>query len=289
MKSFSAAGGRKARANEELARAAIVVPLYREGLTSEEEISLRHLEHYLGKYDRYLVTPKSLKTSRRGFGNKQFEDDFFKSTKTYSALMLSKKFYETFSDYSYVLIYQLDALVFSDQLLQWCDAGYDYVGAPWLKGAEDAPVVDVPTVGNGGFSLRKVESFLRVLNSANYYVEPGVYWQNLCAGRSKPFQYLNLPRKYLKRVNMFNGVRWETARWTEEGWSKYGPNEDLFWSYEATKYYPEFSIAPAEEAVRFAFEVCPRECFEMSNYMLPFGCHAWAKYDKEFWEPYLLR
>ncbi len=288
MRNYSEVGGQKARVSEELRPVAIAVPLYREELTSEEEISLRHLEHFLGKYDKYLITPKSLRAHRQGFEKKRFKNDFFKSTRTYSALLLSKEFYETFSDYSYVLIYQLDALVFSDQLLEWCDAGYDYVGAPWLVGV-NAPHVTAPTVGNGGFSLRKVESFLRVLNSTNYCVEPDIYWENFCAGKSKHVRYLNLPRRYLKRLKIFNGVEWEAARWTKGGWSSHGPNEDLFWSYEAVKYDPKFRIAPVEEAVRFAFEVSPRECFEMSNHTLPFGCHAWAKYDKEFWEPYLLR
>jgi hypothetical protein len=47
-------------------------------------------------------------------------------------------------------------------------------------------------------------------------------------------------------------------------------------------------IAPLEVALRFAFEANPRICYEMNNYEIPFGCHAWEKYDKEFWLPYLL-
>ena len=51
----------------------------------------------------------------------------------------------------------------------------------------------------------------------------------------------------------------------------------------------EFSIAPFETALKFSFEVAPRQCFEMNNQSLPFGCHAWARYDRSFWEPYLIK
>jgi hypothetical protein len=39
----------------------------------------------------------------------------------------------------------------------------------------------------------------------------------------------------------------------------------------------------------FSFEVAPRYCFKMNRERLPFGCHAWSKYDQEFWEPFLLK
>jgi hypothetical protein len=69
---------------------------------------------------------------------------------------------------------------------------------------------------------------------------------------------------------------------------KAGGNEDHFWSDEAVKYFPDFKVASIEEGLRFAFEVAPRLCFEMNNRTLPFGCHAWYKFDRTFWEPYLL-
>ena len=100
---------------------------------------------------------------------------FFGSTAATNRLMLSREFYGTFSHYSYILIYQLDALVLSDQLVQWCETGLDYVGAPWLK-CEVTPWVNEPAVGNGGFSLRKVPSFLEVLSSNKYSVDPETYF-----------------------------------------------------------------------------------------------------------------
>lgn len=259
---------------------AIVVPTYKQHLTSDEKISLNHLTHFLGDYPKYLLAPKSLKVNYQGFQFKRFDDKFFQSTATYSDLMLSKRFYEAFSKYKYVLIFQLDALVFSDQLVQWCQTDLDYIGAPWLRGSK-VNHVEIPTVGNGGFSLRKVESFLKVLNSSVTGVGSNVHWEAFRANRPAFGRLLELPRKIAKQFKMFNGVGWETLT--------YRLNEDVFWSLEASKYYPEFKIASVSDGFRFAFEVFPRRCFALNNHTLPFGCHAWAKYDRSFWEPYLLK
>ena len=48
-------------------------------------------------------------------------------------LMLSPFFYESFLDFKYVLIHQLDVFIFKDELNYWCNQNYDYIGAPWFK------------------------------------------------------------------------------------------------------------------------------------------------------------
>jgi hypothetical protein len=259
---------------------AVVVPLSnRATLTPDEEISLRHLTHFLGRYDKYFVAPRSMEFGRTGFGVVRFDDRFFGSVDANRALMFSREFYGAFREYEYILLYHLDALVFSDQLEQWCEAGFDYIGAPWFNEWE-SPDGGFYRVGNGGFSLRRVSSFLAVMNSRQYRVDPEHYWSKHFAGRPRHVQLLNLPRRYLKRVRMFNNVRREMDS------VKY--NEDRFWSRRAEHYYPDFRIAPVEVGLRFAFECAPRFCFEQNGRTLPFGCHAWPRYDRAFWEPYLL-
>ncbi|HEX9665705.1 MAG TPA: DUF5672 family protein [Thermodesulfobacteriota bacterium] len=263
---------------------AVVVPLSdRKELTTEEGISFRHLMRFLGKYDKYLVVPKSLQVDNPDFGIKRFDERFFGSPAAHAKLMLSPKFYGAFTEYKYILLYHLDSLVFSDQLIDWCETDLDYIGPPWLN-CPDSPWVKVPRVGNSGFSLMKIESFLKVIYSPGYRVEPAKYWEDFCASNPRYIQYLNLPRKYLKRLKIFNGIRWEIFRWL-----KAERNSDIFWSDEAVKYYPEFKIASFETGLRFAFEVAPRLCFELNNHKLPFGCHAWYRYDRDFWGPYLLK
>ncbi|MBC2724593.1 MAG: hypothetical protein HGJ97_18375 [Desulfosporosinus sp.] len=267
---------------------AVVVPMsMRKELTQEEKISLRHLEHYLGNYDKFMVVPKSLKVQYNGFGLKPFDDKFFGSAEAHKRLILSSSLYEAFADYQYILFYHLDALVFSDQLIEWCKSGYDYIGAPWIE-HEEAPYAHLKyyngKVGNGGFTLKKIDSMLKVLNSKQYHTDPCEYWSINYGEKPMPIRMLNIYKKLLKTLGVRNNVRWEIR----QRWMRQRVSVELFWADRAKHYYPKFRIPPVETAVKFAFECVPRYCYEVNGNKLPFGCHAWQRYDPAFWEPYLL-
>lgn len=267
---------------------AVVVPItQREHLTADEEISLHHLLEYLAPYPKYFVAPETGGVAHPGFSVKRFSNQFFGSALAHDSLMLSREFYDAFSQYEFILDYHLDSLVFSDKLEDWCAAGVDYIGAPWIK-SKQSPWVDIPRVGNGGFSLRRVKSFLGVFDSAVPSELPDEYWAKTYAELPLSQRARNLPKKYLKRLSCFNNVTWELKQRCAilDGTR---PGEELFWSDRAVHYCPEFKVASYDEGLRFAFEVEPRKCFEMNGFKLPFGCHAWARYDRDFWEPYLLR
>lgn len=269
-------------------RVAVVIPVGRAEVGPDEETSYRHLERHLGAYDRFLVAPQHLDVRRPGYGVRHFPDHYFGSTEAYSKFMLSRDLYRAFADYEYMLVYHQDALVFSDQLLAWCDKGYDYIGPPWMPSVFTP--VHRPTVGNGGFSLRKVASFLRVLESRairrTHWVDPDTYWARVSADWSPAQRLLRRPQKYLKHLYAFNNV----ARTLERGFEAGNPvSEDVFWSHDAARFYPAFTVAPVEDALRFGFEGEPRQCYEAIGRVLPFGCHAWYKVDRAFWEPFLDR
>jgi uncharacterized protein DUF5672 len=229
-----------------------------------------------------------------GFELRRFPDHYFVSDIAYSALLVTPEFYEAFVDYRFILIYQLDSLVFADSLLDWCAKGYDYIGAPWFDvdfGAGfSVDFSEHPAVGNGGFSLRRVDAFLDVLASRRLWLDPAEYWAHVCSWSGR-LRYAHIHQKVLGRSAYFNGVRSETRHWIE------GTNtsrlcaghEDLFWSLIAQHYLPGFRIAPADDALGFSFELHPQRCFELNGHKLPFGCHAWGKYDRTFWGPHLLR
>jgi hypothetical protein len=266
---------------------AIIVPTsFRQDFTPDEEIALRHLDHYLGKYDRYFITPEGTSFSRKGYQTAAFPRKYFGSAHAHARLQLSEDLYLRFQDYKYVLTYHTDALVLSDALEEWCETDVDYIGAPWLH-CDDSPWVTRPRVGNGGFALMKVQSFLNVIRSPLRSVDPDEFWKEFKATNPAYRRWLHLPRKYLKRLPVFNNVLWETRWWTSrrDGTA----NGDYFWADEAVKYWPDFKVASVEQGLRFAFEVAPRMCYEMNGRRLPFGSHAWPKYDRTFWEPYLLR
>lgn len=264
--------------------AAVVVTLsHKTTYTPDEEQSFRHVRHYLARYDKYVLVPESHQGVYPGLIPKRFPDRYFGSARAHGSLLLSEAFYRAFLDYEYILIYHLDALVFSDRLLEWCLAGYDYIGAPWLL-SPDTPQITEQKVGNGGFSLRRVRSFLRVLGSRTYFVDPDEYWRRYAARTGPLMRWLNSPRKYLKRLVPLNDVHWH-VRWALRG----DVHEDRFWAEYATHYDPAFRIAPVEVAMRFAFEAEPRACFARIGNQMPFGAHRWTKFDRAFYEPSLLQ
>ncbi len=264
---------------------AIVVPMSnRVELTQEEEISKRHLIHHLNNYDKYLLVPDNLEISFPGFQNINLSPKYFGNIDAHNSLLLSEIYYESFSEYEFLLVYHLDSLVFSDQLIEWCERGFDFIGAPWIK-HKDARYSGNKAfegkVGNGGFCLKRVESFLKVFSSSELSVDPEKYWQNYCSSRSKLVQILNYPRKIMKQFGFRNNSKWERIN--------YRYSEEHFITNRAEHYYSDFKIADVKTALKFSFECVPRYCFEQNNYHLPFGCHAWHKYDRSFWEPYLLK
>lgn len=268
-------------------RVAVVVPMHnRNELTPDEQISFRHLTHYLKDYDKYLIAPESLSIDLPGCAVRKFGNEYFGSGVANTRLLLSEHFYASFSEYQYMLIYHLDALVFSDQLRAWCDAGLDYIGPPWIPCA-DSPWVKEARVGNGGLSLRRIDSFLKVCRSRIHWMDPEEYWKSQIARQPSYMQALLLPKKIIKQFSYFNNARREMNQWhlRLDG----SRNEDHFWSDRAKHYMPEFKVATVEMGLRFAFEVAPRLCFELNHECLPFGCHAWPRYDRDFWEPYLLK
>ncbi len=263
---------------------AVAIPLSSTpSITAAEHISLHHLLHHLGGYDRYFIVPEETEFSHPAAQNRYFAHQYFGSAQAHSKLLLSADFYKVFLDYEYILIYHLDALVFSDQLTEWCLRGYDYIAPPWVK-HDQTPYAGMPKfegkVGNGGFSLRKVESFIRVINSNKRYLHPDAFWREFSKNKSTFQKIVNLPKKYLRYLPWRNNARREIAEKISI--------EDMFWANRGGYYYPGFTVAPVEVALQFAFECVPQYCFEINEHRLPFGCHAWEKYDRSFWEPYLL-
>ena len=263
-------------------RVAVTVPLasYPE-LSPDEEISLRHLRHYLGAYDRFVLAPESMDVPHDDFEIIRFPDRYFGSANAHTRFIMTPGYYETFRDYEFILTYQLDALVLSDELLDWCDAGLDFVSAPNYGLADH---FSMPC--SGGFALRRVESFLKVFYSDRFAVDPDEYWRRLSAGKPLASRLLNLPRKYLKRMRRFNNVQRDIDLFLQE---TNGPLlEDEFFVLKGPRYNPDFKLPSIETALRFAFDEHPRAAFDLAGGRLPFGAHAWFKQDREFWAPYLL-
>ncbi len=162
----------------------ICIPIYKNTLSPLEKASLKQLNKILGNYPRVFFAPETLDFDFGIYGEgiqiERFPDYYFSSVISYSALLLSKAFYQRFIDYEYMLVYQTDAFVFEDRLQEFCNLDYDYIGAPVEK-ANPFWYFIGGRVGNGGLSLRKISSALRMLEkwptiAANTPLE-GVFWQ----------------------------------------------------------------------------------------------------------------
>lgn len=177
----------------DLADIIIVIPVYSEKLNSPELASLRQVKRVLKHYKICFVAPSRMRKFllSRGYIAEFFKNEMFESVETYSELLLTPEFYNRFIQYKYMLIYQLDAFVFSDKLLDFCQLGYDYIGAPWKR--YDFSYLNVK-VGNGGFCLRRIEACKRMVengkllndwrNSSNDYLLAEDQFFAYCAGRN---------------------------------------------------------------------------------------------------------
>ena len=261
-------------------RVAIVIPYHKKTISKTEETSIKQLTKFLGSYDKFLVLPESIKKVSFKIPGVvkiiNFPNEYFTSVPKYCEMLNTKWFYDKFLNYEYILIYQLDVLVFSNQILEWCNKAYDFIGAPFfnpLIGKLSFKPGHPVSGGNGGFSLRKVSSFLKVIDLA----------EKLATRTST--------NPIIRKLWFLTAVLTNRSHkiWLDAVPQIYPFNEDGFWSYEAPKYYNKFKVADFKEALKFSFEKEPRKCFELNNHQLPFGCHAWSKYDPEFWNKFILK
>lgn len=242
----------------------VIVPVYNGRLKTYERISLEQNRKILGAYPFVFIHPAGLDIGDilkefPGCGAKAFDDKYFSSISGYNRLMMSPEFYRSFTDTDYLLICQLDAYVFRDELMDWCKKGYDYIGAPWLvpelfrltpfrqwrKRFHSRRRTEKDfKVGNGGFSLRKVSSHLRAVEQLQHVIDA-----------------------HLAKPGFFS-------------------NEDLFFAIEVNKNGMGFSYPDYKEALQFSFDKYPALCFKENHHRLPFGCHAWYKEKmRVFWFP----
>ena len=255
----------------------VAIPIYKTELSAAEALSIARSVDILGHQTLYFIGPARLSayldalSHRYGqrIGFKTFDDRFFSGIAGYNSLMRSADFYRVFSNHSHLLIAQTDALVLSDQLNLWCERDFSYIGAPWfVGGSEPRQPLEFFGVGNGGFSLRKVSDFLRVLST------PRRIPNFLKSGSSDKAAIRSLARK-LKH-------EWWFAYNVEPFFPS--SNEDFFWGMLVPAVFPFFRVPKPEVALGFAFEVEPRLLYEMNHHELPFGCHAWERCDPGFWE-----
>jgi hypothetical protein len=259
-------------------RPIIIIPVYREADTEFDLVSLTHLRQFLSGYEITAVGPPRLEWHRDEFAYQEFPGEFFGSRDDYNRLMLSESFYRKFSAFSHMLIYQLDALVFRDELDYWCRQPFDYIGATFYRDLIEQvdkykwPYAKVACC-NGGFSLRRIDTFLTHLTRRPSTARAALANLARLKVRSslRLLQYRNHlnPQRYLPHESL---------------------NEDVYYGVFSQAIGPPLRIPSPEISNLFAYENIPDAVFERAGRVLPFGCHAWYKTDAslQFWLPHLL-
>jgi hypothetical protein len=262
-------------------KVAIVIPVYKEELSSSEQSSLHNVLHILHNYEVVFCCPQSLHTHQyeniskeynTAFQKITFADFHFKNIRSYNAMLLSGFFYEAFLQWDYILLHQLDAWVFKDSLNYWCEQGYDYIGAPWFYKFANSKASHpmLPWAGNGGFSLRKTASSLQLVQQLEQHASPFksrllLLWLAERRHKWSALKALHLCHSHTAKQLYIMLDIWE---------------DQVF----AILHNNHWKVAPPAVSFSFSFETQPARLYKLNNQSLPFGCHAWEKYEPEFWE-----
>lgn len=243
-----------------------------------EEASFRQCFEVLGKHPIRLVCPQGMDISRYraiapGVVPDFLDPKWFRTMRDYNLLKVLPWLYRRYAGYEFMLTYELDAWVFRDELLEWCDKGWDYIGAPWFanysRATENDPFLGV---GNSGFSLRSIPSALRAFSQRR--TERVVRMaKDVAKGRMSASE-LGMA---LTDAEKFY------APFEEE----YVRADDMFWHFEVARKYAWFKLPTPEEASGFAFESNPRRLYRETGNKLPFGCHKWRLREPDFWREHI--
>ena len=261
-------------------KACVVIPMYTLELNAFERISLEQCFKILTAHDIFFAIPEHLQDTFDQFEYVAdqrarcitFDSTFFENIDGYNRLLKYPDFYKSFFNYEFMLIYQLDAFVFKDELVKWCEKGYAHIGAPLFEGHDKAAgSAKLVGQGNGGFCLKDIKACYQIVSK----------FKKLRFKRSFNVGTANIVIKifrYLKHqiIYIYSGYPFQPII-----------NEDLFWAEVVPHNFPDFKVPSPQEAIKFSFEVNPGMLLAWNNNELPFGCHAWWKYDLMFWKTYI--
>jgi hypothetical protein len=161
---------------------AIVTPTFRSNLTAVEFKRISLTLKMNSSFQHFFVIPKSLdiKILRDYFPEsrfKKYNDAFFLSKYSYSDLMLSPFFYQSFNNFENILICQLDAFLLRN-IEPVLNERFIYLGSAWNPSIFvtqirskiyfnrirfPSPFTHELQSGNGGLSLRNTTKIFEIL------------------------------------------------------------------------------------------------------------------------------
>ncbi len=260
----------------------IVIPCHKQDPSAEEKVSLLQCQKILGDFPIYIVHPSGMKTGAYELIFPRLQSlpvspEWMSSISAYNKLMISPYIFNALQNYTHILIHEPDAIVLKDELIFWCSQNFDYIGAPWFN-SDKKDDFTLKATGNFGLSLIKVSTANNLfLKNPRWYTHSMII-RDLIRG-------LRGQITDLKDAFLAMGRRGRLANAD----ALYKDHCDIFWSYLVPKVDSLFLIAPPEKAIHFAWETHPDKCQKICGSRLPFGIHAWSKYDPNLVKALLLK
>jgi hypothetical protein len=250
----------------------ICVPVHSVAFSAAEEMAVRRIAEVFNGHIIHFIAPHRLRLEIEGnqvdllnaFPITYFADSHFESVLSYSRFLLQPDIYERFSDFDFLLICQTDVYVLYDDLSRWLSSNYDYIGAPLMRKDKKSDQLRAYAY-NGGFSLRRISSFLRVINEMGF--------------RYNRFKDLHHIEANLQKTL---ASYWRNGLWFNYPISPFNPkmNEDMIWSALIPRRFPFFNVAPLEMAVQFCQET-HISALQLKFGQLPMAIHRWLDYEPD--------
>lgn len=268
----------------------IVIPIYKATPNIYERTSFARCCRILGQetdgYPICLLTHNQVDlsvyhaiahTCGTAFLTEFFPASCFKNIHTYNCLMLNSDFYTRFAAFDYMLLYQLDAYVFRNELQSWCQRGYDYVGPP-LFAPGHFGTLQWSIVGNGGLSLRKISAFIQASGGNG-----ALAWSKVWRARPPRHPYITAKRRvfYFLMLAATGRCHWFRNILT------YVVDEDRFYSFALQGSAFELHVPDSREALSFGYDMDPAFCHTATAGHLPFGCHGYDKRYDRFYSAFI--
>jgi hypothetical protein len=225
----------------------IIIPIYKSSLTSNELLSLNLAYNVLGKHPIDFLVPRSLETDF-------LHSKYPKCTFTY----FDDEHFQSIDSYNRLLL----SNYFYEQFLD-----YEYILIYqldclvladklfyWCDKGHDyvgAPWIEIPPK-----TKKRLFEFRRVLINK---VGNGGFSLRKTRTMYRYSFILKLLPSFLLR------------------------NEDIYFGVIIPFFNPFYKIASFKDSLSFSFELNPKKSLELNKGKLPFGVHAWEKYNKDFW------
>jgi hypothetical protein len=295
-----------------MSRVCVVIPVYKKIVDPREIAALKQGLSIFHSYPLIFLCPQSFDQSgldeyrhlHPQISFEKFSDENFTSVDAYSVLLLDPRFYQRFSAHEFMLIYQTDAYVFRDELLEWCDKNFDYIGAPWTNnsnpwfrdlisrkgGLQIGSVSFYPNAGNGGFSLRNIAKINSLMSKKINFLEAIKVRKVLRKSRtgsdkrssfSKRIMEIVFCARFFLQKKTYGEICYYVLK------REIKSAEDIVFAIAFPSIFPNFKTAKASDAVGFSFEFEAEALYNLNDSKLPFGCHAWYKVSAEFWKKFI--